>query len=158
MAIFDNESFIVNELDRRQVLKGIGVASAGLVGGGILGGCGGSGNLVAGPNIDGQILGAAKIAEALATSMYTALINGPIFPTLPATDQAYFTAARDEEKFHYDFLKQQTGGTDAPLIYYFPAGMFTNGPTTLTSWSPWKRRSSRHTWLAFTTFQPPICE
>ena len=35
--------------------------------------------------------------------------------------------------YHYNLLKSATGGTDAPLTYYFPTGMFTtsgSGPAT----------------------------
>ncbi len=123
-------------LGRRSFLKGMGMASAGVVGVGLLAGCGGStspGVSGAAATLDQQILGAAKIAEALATTMYASLIASPLFGTLPASDQAYFNAAVNEEKFHYDLLKSATGGTDAPLTYYFPTGMFTtsgSGPAT----------------------------
>ncbi len=121
----------VNEgFARRNFLKGMGMAGVGVVGAGLLAGCGGDGTST--PSVstsaatnDQAILGAAKIAEALATTMYTSLIASPIFGTMPASDQAYFTAAMNEEMYHYNLLKSATGGTDAPLTYYFPAGMFT---------------------------------
>jgi hypothetical protein len=96
-------------------------------------GCGGSSDVTA-VNQDATILGAAKIAEALATTMYTGIINdAPFFGTLAADDQAYITAARDEEMFHYNLLKNATGGTDAQLNYYFPTGMFTDNATTINT-------------------------
>ena len=82
--------------------------------------------------MDGDILGAAKIAEALATTMYTAIIlDAPFFGSLDEDVRSYVVAARDEEKFHYDLLRGATGGTDAPLNYYFPTGMFTDVQTTI---------------------------
>lgn len=119
-------------LDRRAVLRSAAVAGVSLFAGGLLAGCGGNGVTTQTANQDQQILGAAKIAEALATTMYTGIINdAPWFTTLSAEDQSYITAARDEEKFHYDLLKGATGGTDAPLTYHFPAGMFTDPQTTI---------------------------
>ncbi len=123
-------------VDRRQFLKGVGMAGASLVAGGILAGCGGSGtsSTTSGTGAstgDAQILGAAKIAEALAVSMYTAFNASAIYTGLNASDQAYFSAALNEEMFHYNLLKGATGNTDAPLNYYFPTGMFTDVQTTI---------------------------
>jgi hypothetical protein len=127
----------LDALARRSFLKGIGIAGFGAVGASLLAGCGGSGSPAASTStsMDQQILGAAKIAEALAVTMYTSLIASPIFATLPGSDQAYFTAAMNEEMFHYNLLKSSTGNTDAPLTYYFPTGMFTTGAGVATTFS-----------------------
>lgn len=118
-------------IDRRRLLKGAAGAGITLLGGSLLAGCGGSG-VSASSNNDQQILGAAKIAEALAVTTYTTIINtSPFFAALPSDDQNYFKAARDEEMDHYNLLKSATGGSDAPLTYYFPAVMFTDTQTTL---------------------------
>ncbi len=119
-------------LDRRSLLKAAAITGTGALLGGLLSGCGGNGVTEVTTNRDATILGAAKIAEALATTMYTAIIDdAPFFATLSAENQAYITAARDQEKFHYDLLKGATGGADAQVNYYFPTGMFTNIQTTI---------------------------
>lgn len=121
-------------VQRRALLKGIGIAGAGLLAGGLLAGCGGSSDSSStASTLDTQILSAAKIAEALAVTLYTGIINeSTFFAGLADDDKDYFRAARDEEKYHYDLLKSATGGTDAPTTYYFPAGTFANTATTLT--------------------------
>ena len=135
MKFFDETEEATTGVDRRQFLKGVGLAGASTLAGSFLIGCGGSSTSVAGATSsatsDQQILGAAKIAEALAVSMYTAFNASSIYSGLPAADQAYFTAAVSEEMFHYNLLKGATGGTDAQLTYYFPTGMFTNVQTTI---------------------------
>ncbi|MDX2066482.1 MAG: ferritin-like domain-containing protein [Fimbriimonadaceae bacterium] len=109
-------------IDRRGLIKGAGAASLSLMLGGLL-----TSKAAANGPTDADILGAAKIAEALATTMYTGIINeSPWFATLDPDDQDYFRAARDHEKYHYDLLKSVTGNTDAGLSYYFPNNMFTN--------------------------------
>ena len=51
---------------------------------------------------DLAILGAAQIAEALAVTTYTGIIDtAPFFTRLEADDQEYFKAARIEEMSHY---------------------------------------------------------
>jgi len=51
---------------------------------------------------DVAILGAAQIAEALAVTTYTNIINtAPFFSRLAADDQGYLKAAREEEMSHY---------------------------------------------------------
>lgn len=118
---------------RRELLRNATLAGAGIIASGALIGCGGNG-ISGSSTLDAQILGAAKIAEALAVTMYTGIItDAPFFSTLSAANQAYITAARDEEKFHYDLLRAATGGTDAQLNYFFPTGMFTNVQTTINT-------------------------
>ena len=129
MFLNDEETKTIN---RRSLLKTTGAMGITMVGASLLAGCGGSTDRSSSGSTDASILGAAKVAEALATTMYTAIINdAPFFQTLSADDQAYFTAARDEEKDHYDLLKSVTGNTDAGLTYYFPANMFTDLQTTI---------------------------
>src|SRR5690348_6052969 len=51
---------------------------------------------------DRNILIAAEIAEALAVTTYTNIINlAPFFPLLAPDDQGYLKAARQEEMSHY---------------------------------------------------------
>src|SRR4051794_1793004 len=51
---------------------------------------------------DLAILGAAQIAEALAVTTYTGIIDtAPFFGRLEGDDQEYFKAARSEEMSHY---------------------------------------------------------
>lgn len=125
-----------NAVNRRQLLKGAGIGVATLTAGGILAGCGGSGADGTGVGTaanDKSILQAAQIAEALATSMYTGIINGPVFAMLATNvpDQQYLTAARDEEKYHYDLIKGALGAGDSQTAFWFPAGMFTDKQTTI---------------------------
>jgi len=133
MKFIEESEEAASGVDRRQFLRGVGAAGASAVIGGLLAGCGGSSASVGGSNSSGdqKILGAAKIAEALAVSMYSAFNASGIFTGLPAADQAYFTAALNEEMFHYNLLKSVTGNTDAPLTYYFPTGMFSDPQTTV---------------------------
>ncbi|HEV3311466.1 MAG TPA: hypothetical protein VG815_13220 [Chloroflexota bacterium] len=52
---------------------------------------------------DTDILVAASIAEALAVTTYTNIINrSSFFKRLPVPDKKYLTAARQEEMAHYD--------------------------------------------------------
>lgn len=81
---------------------------------------------------DQQILEAAKIAEALATTMYTNIVKGaPFFRRLSRFDQSYFRAAREVEMEHYRLLKSATG-TGTPIArFYFPQRMFVDAEVTL---------------------------
>ncbi len=125
---------------RRDCLKQIGLAGASLTTLGVLIGCGGngSGSSVStgtgnGGNMDANIINAAAIAEALATTMYYNIIKGAIYKDLSgnAPDQAYLVAGFEQELDHYKALvglgaKPVASGTN----FYFPAGMFTNRQTT----------------------------
>jgi hypothetical protein len=81
---------------------------------------------------DRRILIAAEIAEALAVSTYTNIINqAPFFHNLAEDDQGYLKAARQEEMSHY-LLEKGLTGQDAPFAaFYYPAGMFASARTTL---------------------------
>jgi Ferritin-like domain len=87
----------------------------------------------AGPtNGDLAIIGAAQIAEALAVTTYTNIIDkAPFFKRLEADDQGYLKAAREEEMSHYLLEKSVTGKPTAFTAFYYPPKMFTDAQTTL---------------------------
>ena len=123
--------------DRRTFLKGAAAGGAGLV---ALGGVAPS---VAsakkkkkkGPTKgDIAILGAAQIAEALAVTTYTNIINtAPFFKHLASDDQGYLKAARQEEMSHY-LLEMSVTKKPSPFTqFYYPPKMFTDAQTTLNT-------------------------
>lgn len=120
-------------LSRRELLKLFGAFGMVTIGGTLFSGCGGGGSATRQPTPDEEILTAAQIAEALATTMYTAIIEqSPFFQRLSAFDQNYFRAARQVEMAHYQLLMSARNNTPAPITtFYFPQGMFTNAKTTL---------------------------
>jgi hypothetical protein len=81
---------------------------------------------------DREILIAAEIAEALAVTTYTNIINqAPFFTGLPPDDQGYLQAARQEEMSHY-LLEASVTGEPSPFTkFYYPKGMFSDTQTTL---------------------------
>jgi hypothetical protein len=81
---------------------------------------------------DVQILVAAEIAEALAVTTYTHIIEtAPFFKHLESDDQGYLMAARQEEMSHY-LLEQGASGQPSPFTtFYYPAKMFADAQTTL---------------------------
>lgn len=81
---------------------------------------------------DTEILIAAEIAEALAVTTYTNIINAaPFFQNLASDDQGYLIAARNEEMSHY-LLEQSATGKPSPFsTFYYPPDMFANAQTTL---------------------------
>jgi hypothetical protein len=81
---------------------------------------------------DLEILGAAQIAEALAVTTYTNIINtAPFFKNIPSDDQGYLTAARQEEMSHY-LLEESLTKKPAPFTkFYYPPTMFADAQTTL---------------------------
>jgi hypothetical protein len=81
---------------------------------------------------DQNILIAAEIAEALAVTTYTHIINtAPFFTRLPADDQGYLIAARQEEMSHY-LLEQSVSDEPPPFkSFFYPKGMFQDPQTTL---------------------------
>jgi hypothetical protein len=82
---------------------------------------------------DIAILGAAQIAEALAVTTYTNIINAaPFFSRLAADDQGYLKAAREEEMSHY-LLEAGVTRKPSPFTrFYYPAKMFADAQTTLS--------------------------
>jgi hypothetical protein len=81
---------------------------------------------------DNAILVAAEIAEALAVTTYTNIINlSPFFGRIPDDDQDYLVAARQEEMSHY-LLEQSVSGEPSPFTtFYYPHDMFSDPQTTL---------------------------
>lgn len=81
---------------------------------------------------DRSILVAAEIAEALAVTTYTNIINtAPFFAALPGDDQGYLKAARQEEMSHY-LLEQSVTDQPTPFTsFFYPPNMFSDSQTTL---------------------------
>jgi hypothetical protein len=80
---------------------------------------------------DIDILVAAEIAEALAVTTYTGIIDSTFFKHLESDDQGYLEAARQEEMSHY-LLEQSASGQSSPFMtFYYPPKMFTDAQTTL---------------------------
>src|SRR6478672_1961962 len=81
---------------------------------------------------DLEILGAAQVAEALAVTTYTNIINKAAFFTrLEDDDQGYLKAARQEEMSHYLLEQGATGKPAAFTTFYYPPKMFSDAQTTL---------------------------
>jgi Ferritin-like domain len=81
---------------------------------------------------DVEIVGAAQIAEALAVTTYTNIINrSPFFKRLPDDDQGYLKAARQEEMSHYALERSVTRKPSPFTTFYYPAKMFSDAQTTL---------------------------
>jgi Ferritin-like domain len=81
---------------------------------------------------DIAILGAAQIAEALAVTTYTNIINvAPFFKRLQSDDQGYLRAARQEEMSHYLLEMSVTKKPSPFTTFYYPPKMFTDAQTTL---------------------------
>jgi len=123
-------------VDRRQFLGRAGAGGAGvLLGGGALGALVPSfaeakkGGAKKG---DLEILGAAQIAEALAVTTYTNIINtAPFFTRLASDDQGYLKAARQEEMSHYLLEEGVTRKPSPFTTFYYPTKMFADAQTTL---------------------------
>jgi Ferritin-like domain len=83
---------------------------------------------------DREILIAAEIAEALAVTTYTNIINqSPFFTRLPDDDQGYLVAARQEEMSHY-LLEASVTGKQTPFTkFFYPRHMFADPQTTLNT-------------------------
>jgi hypothetical protein len=81
---------------------------------------------------DTDILIAAEIAEALAVTTYTNIINNaPFFSRLEPDDQGYLIAARQEEMSHY-LLEQSVTNQPSPFTtFFYPPKMFSDAQTTL---------------------------
>jgi hypothetical protein len=81
---------------------------------------------------DLEILGAAQIAEALAVTTYTNIINtAPFFTRLASDDQGYLRAAREEEMSHYLLEAGVTKKPSPFTTFYYPPKMFSDAQTTL---------------------------
>jgi len=81
---------------------------------------------------DKDIIIAAEIAEALAVTTYSNIINtSPFFGGLSINDQEYLTAALQEEMSHYAVLKSLTNQPTPYTSFYYPAQMFKDQQTTM---------------------------
>jgi len=83
---------------------------------------------------DTDILVAAEIAEALAVTTYSNIINtAPFFGRLASDDQGYLRAALQEEMSHYA-LEQSVTGQPTPFTkFFYPRNMFDDAQTTLNT-------------------------
>jgi hypothetical protein len=83
---------------------------------------------------DRNILVAAQIAEALAVTTYTNIIDSsPFFQRIPNDDQGYLVGARQEEMSHY-LLEQQVTDEFTPYTsFYYPVNMFADAQVTLNT-------------------------
>ncbi len=117
---------------RRGFLKGAAAVGAGAAGLGALGPAAAFAAKGGVTRSDLKILGAAQIAEALAVTTYTNIINtSPFFKNIPADDQGYLVAARQEEMSHY-LLEQSVTKKPSPFTtFYYPPKMFQDPQTTL---------------------------
>src|SRR5258708_8186602 len=81
---------------------------------------------------DRDILVAAEIAEALAVTTYSNIIDiAPFFKALASDDQGYLIAARQEEMSHY-LLEQSVTEQFTPFTqFFYPPKMFSDAQTTL---------------------------
>ncbi len=119
---------------RKDFLRGAAVAGAGAAGLGVLGPAAAfaKGRPKGLTHGDLQILKAAQIAEALAVTTYTNIINSaPFFKNLESDDQGYLKAAVQEEMSHY-LLEQSLTKKPTPFtMFYYPPKMFADAQTTL---------------------------
>jgi hypothetical protein len=83
---------------------------------------------------DTDIILAAEIAEALAVTTYSNIINtSPFFGRLASDDQGYLRAALQEEMSHYA-LEQSVTGQPTPFTkFFYPRNMFDDAQTTLNT-------------------------
>ncbi|HEY3764393.1 MAG TPA: ferritin-like domain-containing protein [Gaiellales bacterium] len=121
-------------VSRGSLLRNVGVAGAGvMLGGGLLSAATAraAGGVTSG---DIDILIAAEIAEALAVTTYTHIIEqAPFFKHLASDDQGYLKAARQEEMSHYALEASVTGKPSPFTTFFYPHGMFRSSQTTLNT-------------------------
>ena len=123
-------------VNRRSFLKRVSVVGAsGLAFGGLLNAASAQQDNREGEGLtreDTEILIAAEIAEALAVTTYTNIINAaPFFGNLALDDQGYLKNARQEEMSHY-LLEQSVTGKPSPFAsFFYPYNMFVDAQTTL---------------------------
>jgi hypothetical protein len=121
---------------RKSFLKGAAVAGAGAAGMGALAPtialAKGKGKGGGSAKSDLAILEAAQIAEALAVTTYTNIINtAPFFKNIPADDQGYLKGALQEEMSHYLLEESLTKKPSPFTAFYYPPKMFADAQTTL---------------------------
>ncbi|HSZ13210.1 MAG TPA: ferritin-like domain-containing protein [Solirubrobacteraceae bacterium] len=121
---------------RKGFLKSAAVAGAGATGIGALAPAAAFAKRKKGTVTHGdlEILKAAQIAEALAVTTYTNIINtAPFFKNIPNDDQAYLKAALQEEMSHY-LLEEGVTKKPTPFTsFYYPPKMFADTQTTLNT-------------------------
>ncbi len=122
---------------RKGFLKGAAAAGAGAAGMGAFGSAAAfastkkKGGVTHG---DLEILKAAQIAEALAVTTYTNIINtSPFFKNIPADDQGYLEGALQEEMSHYLLEEGVTKKPTPFTAFYYPPNMFSDTQTTLNT-------------------------
>jgi Ferritin-like domain len=83
---------------------------------------------------DRDILVAAEVAEALAVTTYSNIINiAPFFKGLADDDQGYLQAALQEEMSHY-LLEQSVTDQFTPFTnFFYPPHMFSSAQVTLNT-------------------------
>jgi hypothetical protein len=122
---------VAGATDRRTFLGRAGVAAGGVAAFGALPAIAkaDSGGITPG---DIEILVAAEIAEALAVTTYTNIVQtAPFFARLASDDQGYIEAARQEEMSHYLLEESVTGKPSPFTTFYYPPNMFGSAQTTL---------------------------
>jgi hypothetical protein len=83
---------------------------------------------------DREILVAAEIAEALAVTTYSNIINtAPFFTRLPSDDQGYLAGALQEEMSHYLLEQSVTDQSTPYTAFFYPFNMFADAQTTLNT-------------------------
>ncbi len=94
----------------------------------------GAPTLTGAQKVDRQILIAAEIAEALAVTTYSNIINiAPFFTRLQSDDQGYLQAALQEEMSHY-LLEESVTLQNSPFkSFFYPVNMFADAQTTLNT-------------------------
>ena len=83
---------------------------------------------------DRDILIAAEVAEALAVTTYSNIINtSPFFTRLPVDDQGYLAGALQEEMSHYLLEQTATDQLTPFTSFFYPFNMFADAQTTLNT-------------------------
>ena len=120
------------KVTRASLLRGAGAAGVGLALGGLVEAAPSFASGVTKGDVD--ILIAAEIAEALAVTTYTNIINrAPFFKRLASDDQGYLKAARQEEMSHYALEKSATGKGSPFTKFYYPKHMYHDAQVTLNT-------------------------
>ena len=127
--------------DRRSFLKRTSLGAAVIAGSAVFGGVlkAAAASTTSAPKASGRLTGgdreiliAAEIAEALAVTTYSNIINtAPFFNNLQSDDQGYLKNALQEEMSHYALEQSATGQPSPFTTFYYPPDMFANAQTTL---------------------------
>src|SRR6476619_26365 len=126
------ETIAEQALTRASLMRTAGAAGAGLALGSLLEAAPARSAVLTKGDTD--ILIAAEIAEALAVTTYTNIIDrAPFFRRIEADDQGYLRAARQEEMSHYALEKSVTGKPSPFTTFYYPHRMFGNARVTLNT-------------------------